>query len=143
MLLQLEWQYLQRTVPEVGTLMDPIEEALREKFFPALFGGEEINADFRKILGHSVNHGGLCIPYPRLSEDSAYNTSKADSRELVNSLLRGSALNHVGHRACVRKASIVARQAKTHVGLGEVASWKELAGGQERNRFHRATRNAA
>ena len=38
-LLQLEWQYLQRTVPGVGTLMVPIEEALREKFFPALFGG--------------------------------------------------------------------------------------------------------
>ena len=34
MSLQFEWQYLQRTVPGVGTLMGPIEEALREKFFP-------------------------------------------------------------------------------------------------------------
>ena len=39
MSLQLEWQYLQMTVPGVVTLMGPIEEALREKFFPALFGG--------------------------------------------------------------------------------------------------------
>ena len=39
MLLQSEWQYLQRTVPGVGTLMGPIEETLRVKFFPALFGG--------------------------------------------------------------------------------------------------------
>ena len=38
--LQLKWQYLQRIVPVVCTLMGPIEEALREKFFPALFGGE-------------------------------------------------------------------------------------------------------
>ena len=38
--LQLEWQYLQRTVPGVVTLMGPIEEALREKFFSALFRGE-------------------------------------------------------------------------------------------------------
>ena len=37
--LQLDWQYLQRTVPGVGTLMGPIEEALRDKLFPALFGG--------------------------------------------------------------------------------------------------------
>ena len=44
--MKLEWQYLQRTVPRVGTLMGPIDEALREKFFPALFGGEEINANF-------------------------------------------------------------------------------------------------
>ena len=65
MSLQLEWQYLQRTVPGVSTLMGPIEEALREKFFPLLFGGEEINADFRKILDHGVKHGGLDIPDPR------------------------------------------------------------------------------
>ena len=58
MSLQLEWQYLQRNVPRVGTLMGPIEEVLREKLFPALFRGEKINANFRKILGHSVKNGG-------------------------------------------------------------------------------------
>ena len=79
MLLKSEWKYLQRTVPGVGTLIDPIEEAPREKFFPTLFGGEEINADFRKILGHGVNHGRLGITNPRLSSESAYNTSKAAS----------------------------------------------------------------
>ena len=99
--LQLKWQYLQRTVPGVGTLMGPIEEALREKFFPSLFGGEDINAKFWKILGHSVKHGGLGIPHPRLSAGSAYNTSKVASRELVDYLLGGSVLNFVGHRACV------------------------------------------
>ena len=114
MLLQLEWHYLQRTVPGVGTLMCPIEEALREKIFPTLFGGEEINADFRKILGHSVKHGG----------------SKAASGELVDSLLGGSSLNYVGDRACVRKASLAARRAKIHVELGELSGQKELAGGQ-------------
>ena len=50
--------------------MGPIEEALREKFFPSLFGGEEITAEFRKILGHSVTHGGLGIPDPWLSAES-------------------------------------------------------------------------
>ena len=99
MLLQLEWQYLQRTVPRVGTIMGPIKESLREKFFPSLFGGEEITANFRKILGHSVKHGSLGIPDPRLSAESAYNTFKAASRELVDSILGGSVLNYVGHRA--------------------------------------------
>ena len=67
--------------------MGPLEEALREKFFPSLFGGEEITAKFWRILGHSVKHGGLDIPDPRLSAESAYNTSKEASRELVDSLL--------------------------------------------------------
>ena len=38
MSIQLEWYYLQRTVPGVGSLMDPIEYSLREAFFPAVFG---------------------------------------------------------------------------------------------------------
>ena len=46
--------------------MGPIEEDLRDKFFPALFGGEEINSDFRKILGHIVKHGVLGITEPWL-----------------------------------------------------------------------------
>ena len=84
---QLEWQYLKRTVPGVGTLMGTIEEALREKLLPSLCGGEEINADFRKILGHSVKYGIIGIPDPRLSTESVYNTSKADTGGLVDSLL--------------------------------------------------------
>ena len=91
--------------PGVGTLMGIIEEALREKLFPALFRGEDINSDSRQILAHSVRHGGLVIPDPWLSEDSAYNTSRVESVELIDSLLGGLALNYVGHRACVHRPS--------------------------------------
>ena len=128
----MEWHYLQRTVPRVGTLMGPIEEALREKFFPSLFGGEEITADFRKILGHSFKHGGLGIPDPRLSAERVYNTSKAASRELVDSLLGGSAINYVGNRACVRKASQTARLSKRSAELDKILKRHEKAGGQEK-----------
>ena len=51
-----------------------------------------------------------------------------------------NALNYVGHRACVCGASAGARKEKKHVEIAELARQKELAGGQERNRFHRATR---
>ena len=91
---QLKWQYLQRTVSEVETIIGPIEEALREKFFPAVVGGEEINANFWKILGHSVKPGRLCIPDHRLSEDSEYNISRSAIVELVYSLLGGYSLNY-------------------------------------------------
>ena len=107
--------------------MGPIEEALREKFFPALFGGEEINANFWQIIGHSVKHGGLCIPDPQLSAESVYINYKVASRDLVDSLLGGSVLNYVGHRACVRNSILVARRAKMHVELGKLARQKELA----------------
>ena len=57
MSLQSEWRYLQRNVPRV--------EALIEKCSPLLFGGEEITANFQKILGHSVKYGGLGILDPQ------------------------------------------------------------------------------
>ena len=53
-----------------------------------------------------------------MSVDSAYSTYKAASGELVDSLLGGSALNYVGHRACERKASLAERHTKMHVKLG-------------------------
>ena len=100
--------------------MGPIDEALREKLFLLLFGGEEIDTDFRKILGHIVKHGGLVIPDPRLSAECAYNTSKEASRELVDSLLVGSVLNYVGHRSCVRKSSQSERLSKRIAEMSEL-----------------------
>ena len=100
--------------------MGPIEEALREKFFPSLFGKEEIDADFRKILGHGVKHGGLGIPDPRQSAETAYSTSKEASREMVDSLLGGSVLNYVGRRACIRKTSQSAQLSKIIVELSKL-----------------------
>ena len=122
-------------------MMGTIEEALREEFFPALFGGEDINAYFWKILCHIVKHGGLCIPDPRLSAKSAYKTSKAASGELVDYIFGGSTLNYIGHRDCVRQSRLAARREKMYVELGDLVIKKELVGGQERNRLHRATMN--
>ena len=56
--------------------MGPIENSLRDTFFPPLLRGEEIDSNFWKILGHSVNYGGLGITDPWSSAESAYNTSK-------------------------------------------------------------------
>ena len=75
-LLKIKWQYLKRIILGVRNLMGYIEETPRETFFPALFGGEEMNTNFRKILGHSFKRGGLGIPDPRLSVESAHSTSK-------------------------------------------------------------------
>ena len=52
---------------------------------------------------------------------STYNTSKAAIRELVDSLLGGTALNYVGHRSCVCRASAGSRKERKHVEMAELA----------------------
>ena len=83
MLLHIKCQYLQRTVPGVDTLVGPIEDALILAFFPEMFLGEEVSANLKEILGHSMKRGGLVIPDLLLSAERVYNTSKADSEVLA------------------------------------------------------------
>eukprot|EP00957_Ditylum_brightwellii_P124408 9482137-Ditylum_brightwellii.AAC.1 len=59
--------------------MGPIEQALQEVFFPALFreldpgeGGE-----MRALWGHSVKRAGLGIPDPTQMADHCHETSQA------------------------------------------------------------------
>ena len=95
MLLHLECQYLQITVPGVGTIMVSIEEALRKTFFPSFLLGEGggVNADFCKTLGHSIKCGGLGIRDTQLSVDSSHRAFKAAFGE------------HIDHRLCIHGES--------------------------------------
>ena len=98
--------------------MGPIEEDLRERnSSPQYSGGRRSAPTFRKILGHSVKHGGLGILDLWLSAEISYNTSKAASGELVDSLLGGSALNYVGHRACVRRGKFRGKEGEEAHGV--------------------------
>ena len=111
MSLQLECQYLQRIVLGVGVLMGPIELALREEFFPTLFGKDEVNDGLRELLVHGVKRGEIGIPDPRKSEDWGYEMSVEACEVLVESLLGGVELNCVGHWSCIRKSITRARKA--------------------------------
>ena len=143
MSLQIEWQYLQSTVPGVGSLMGPIEDYLREAFFPELFRGGEVSTNLREILGHNVKRGGLGIPDPRLSAERAYNTSKAASEVLVGSLLGGTNLNYVAHKGCVRRDRADGRKQKELAEKAVHLRRYKQADGAGLNQLWRATENGA
>ena len=115
MSIQLEWQYLQRTVPGVGNMMGTIEDTLIEALFPELFGGEEVSADLREVLGYSVKRGGLGISDSRMLVEHVYNNSKADSEVRVGSLLGVNNLNYVVHKNCVPRSSTDARKQQEYL----------------------------
>ena len=119
--------------------MGPTKDALREAFFPALFGGEEVSTNLREILGHNVKYGGLGIPDPRLSAERAYSTSNADIEVLVGSFLGGTDLNYIMHNGFVRRASADRRKQREIAEKAVILRCKELADGAVLNHLRRVT----
>ena len=99
------------------------------------------DADFWKILYHSVECGGLGITDPRLPVESVYNTSKSACGGLVGSLLGGINLNYVGHRSCICRESVVVIKDRDYLEMSDMDRLKELVGGQYRQRLHGETIN--
>lgn len=76
MSLQQEWQYLQRVVPGCGAAFQPIEDAIRDVFIPALLQGLPDETQ-RELTSLSVRHAGLGLPDPTSTAQGNYATSVA------------------------------------------------------------------
>ena len=62
--LQQEWYFVQRVTPGVGEAFGPVEEALWEIFFPALFRGLLEGLPTRENTRLPVKQAGLALPEP-------------------------------------------------------------------------------
>ena len=61
--LQMEWQYVHRTVSGAGKFFEGVEEAIASEFLPSLFGVEDDIT--RKYLAElPVRHSGLSLSNP-------------------------------------------------------------------------------
>ena len=110
----MEWQYVQRVIPGVERAFDPLEKMIRQTFLPALIGipANEIDANYRDLLTHSVKLDGIAIRNP--TETPAYNikTSTATTKHLVDSLVDGIPFNPNAHRRAASSAGKVGRIAR-------------------------------
>jgi hypothetical protein len=57
------WTYVQRTIPDIDHLFQPLEDAIREKLIPSLTGRQVSDIE-RRILALPVRHGGMGIRDP-------------------------------------------------------------------------------
>ena len=87
--LQGEWQYVQRVVPGTAAHFGPLEEAIRDRLLPALLAipRDDISAEFRQVLTHSVKTGGLAVRNPVKTGVANYATSQLAAAHLVKSLV--------------------------------------------------------
>ena len=95
--LQQEWQYVQRVTPGVGAFFQPVEDAIVEKFLPALFGlTASAVRDFRPLLTLPAREGGLGIPNPTESADLSFTSSSNIVEELADALRNNDTSFDVG-----------------------------------------------
>ena len=59
-----KWTYLARTIPDIGDLLKPLENSIRQKFLPAITGQVALNDSERELVALPVCHGGLGITDP-------------------------------------------------------------------------------
>ena len=58
------WTFLMRTVPGTDRLLQPLEEAIRHQFLPAVTGRQGITDLERDLLALPARHGGLGVTIP-------------------------------------------------------------------------------
>ena len=68
------WNYVQRTIPGISDLFQPIERCLRDKFIPALVG-KSVSDHERKVLSLPTRFGGLNLQNPTKTADKEYEWS--------------------------------------------------------------------
>ena len=72
--LQHQWTHLQRVVPGIDPLFDPVETALMEEFLPAIYG-EQVTETVRSLAALPVKCAGLAITNPVKTSPENYKAS--------------------------------------------------------------------
>ena len=60
-----KWNYLMRTVPNIGPLLEPLEEVINGRFIPAISNGHFPSERERRLVALPPRMGGLGIPNPQ------------------------------------------------------------------------------
>ena len=86
------WTYLSRTCPEIGPLLQPLEDVLRKKLIPSLTSHDPPNNTMRELFALPCRHGGLGIPNPSLKASSHYENSLSVCNPMITLVLAQNSL---------------------------------------------------
>ena len=82
-----KWKYVQRTIPDIEDLFQPLEECLRSEFIPSLLG-RAVSDTEREIFELPTKLGGLNIPNPVHTASKEYEWSKTLTHSLASKISR-------------------------------------------------------
>ena len=88
--LKHKWTYLIRTIPDISDHLQPLEDAIRQKFLPSLTGLNAPSDEMRELMALPVRHGGLGIINPCQNNQIQHQSSERITAPLVSLILQQS-----------------------------------------------------
>ena len=101
--LQQEWDFVQRVTLDISMELHPIEDTLRNVFFPALFKGPISQIPGRVVTGLPIQQDGIFLPYPPQTAISNWMVSCVIKGKLAAALLRTAEFWLGDHELLIRK----------------------------------------
>ena len=86
--LASRWVYVARTIPNIGHLLQPLEELLRTKFIPSLTGRAAPSDLERELLALPARLGGLGLLNPSHLSTTEYSASMKVTQPLVDHIIK-------------------------------------------------------
>ena len=86
--LASRWVYVARTIPNIGHLLQPLEELLRTKFIPSLTGRAAPSDLERELLALPARLGGLGLLNPSHLSTAEYSASMKVTQPLVDHIIK-------------------------------------------------------
>jgi hypothetical protein len=116
--LQMEWQYLQRVVPESTQYFAPLEKAIREDFLPALLGEKgPVSEELRLITTLATKAAGIAIYDPCRTASPNYEASVQITQPLTLSLENNTVLNIPDYQSTAAGERAAAKVSRFHADL--------------------------
>ena len=82
------WNYVCRTTPDIGVLLKPLENVIKETFLPAIIGKSFIDDTFRDMISLPSKLGGMSIPDVTQVSDREYKNSLRVTNQLTNAIIQ-------------------------------------------------------
>jgi len=122
--LMHRWTFLMRTVPGVEELFQPLEEAIRHQFLPALTGRDALSDTERALLALPARHGGLGIPMPTAVARRQFPACSSVTAPLVELIQQQSTIYPVEARLKQRQVKAAIRTSNRSDATNEAIALK-------------------
>jgi len=105
--LRHKYTYAMRTIPNIGSMLQPLENAIRNQLIPALTEQMQMSEQERSLIALPVRLGGLGIPNPCKEAQHEFENSVKLTKNLADAIINQSsaAADNTENRSLVSKAN--------------------------------------